>query len=566
MYISKLDIKNFRAFEGEYSFEFVKGVNCLSGHNATGKSTILAILSNCGELKKKDGEQLNGKAFRGEYSQLIKGDVNKDKTGDVCKLYFADLPKFNEDKSNPFVKELSFRATYQNGKMTKRVEKLIDLDKNLYEITKKDIILNNERYRLIPKKIKNIRETEKKLNWPIIYLGLSRLFPVGESESLTQTLIKTEYDEEISNKHREILSSKDDYLSLVNVDTDVTQKRGVGFDTEKYSYKANSSGQDNLGQILLAVYSFENLKKTYEYYSGGLLLIDELDATLHPAAQNRLLDFLVNKSQELELQVFFTTHSQTLLEHINKRNDRVSKPQKVSNHYLNNSRGGIELKIAPSTKFVKNNLQETYSGMLSSNRIVIITEDDIGRWFLNKILEKNNFEYGSNIVMPEISIGWTQLIKLIKNDYSTFKNHLIFLDPDLSSKDNRAQLNDLLAGTEYKNHINKDNGNIFFVELDKNIEMVFYDYLFSLNQNDKFFYDPYIEDISLNYDSLRNAGPNTDSYDDKHKELDKIKAWFNDNKHIVDVAFNYWYEAEANKLEAFYKKFNTAFNRLFKQL
>ena len=272
MYISKLDIKNFRAFEGEYSFEFVKGVNCLSGHNATGKSTILAILSNCGELKKKDGEQLNGKAFKGEYSQLIKGDITKDKTGDVCKLYFDDLPKFNEDKSNPFVKELSFRATYQ---------------------------LNNERYRLIPKKIKNIRETEKKLNWPVIYLGLSRLFPVGESESLTQTLIKTEYDEEISNKHREILSSKDDYLSLVNVDTDVTQKRGVGFDTEKYSYKANSSGQDNLGQILLAVYSFENLKKTYEYYSGGLLLIDELDATLHPAAQNRLLDFLVNKSQHI---------------------------------------------------------------------------------------------------------------------------------------------------------------------------------------------------------------------------------------------------------------------------
>lgn len=566
MYISKLDIKNFRAFEGEYSFEFVKGVNCLSGHNATGKSTILAILSNCGELKKKDGEQLNGKAFRGEYSQLIKGDINKDKTGDVCKLYFEDLPKFNEDKSNPFVNELSFRATYQNRKMTKRVEKLIDPDKNLYEITKKDIILNSERYRLIPKKIKNVRETEKKLNWPIIYLGLSRLFPVGESESLARTSIETEYDEEISNKHREILSSNDNYLSLVNVDTDVTQKRGVGVDTEKYSYKANSSGQDNLGQILLALYSFENLKKTYEYYSGGLLLIDELDATLHPAAQNRLLDFIVEKSQELELQIFFTTHSQTLLEHINKRNDRVSKLQKISNHYLNNSRGSIELKIDPPTKFVKNNLQETYSGMLSSNRIVIITEDDVGRWFLNKILEKNKFKYGSNIFMPDIFIGWTELIKLIRNDYSTFKNHLIFLDPDLSCKDNRAQLNNLVSGTEYRNHINKDNGNIFFVELDKNIEMVFYDFLFSLNQNDKFFYDPYIEDIGLSYNSLRNAGPNTNPYNNKEKELDKIKAWFKDNKYIVDVAFNYWYETEKNKIDAFYKKFNTAFNRLFGQL
>lgn len=566
MYISKLDIKNFRAFEGEYSFEFVKGVNCLSGHNATGKSTILAILSNCGELKKKDGEQLNGKAFRGEYSQLIKGDINKDKTGDVCRLYFEDLPKVNEDESNPFVNQLSFRATYQNGKKTKRREKLIDKGKNLYEITKEDIMLNNERYRLIPKKIKNIRDTEKKLNWPVIYLGLSRLFPVGESESVGPSLIKTDYDKEISHKHREILSLKDSYLSLVNVDTDIPQKRGVGFDTEKYSYRANSSGQDNLGQILLALYSFENLKKNYEYYSGGLLLIDELDATLHPAAQNRLLDFLVEKSQELELQVFFTTHSQTLLEHINKRNAKVSKSQKVSNHYLNNSRGVIELKIDPPTKFVKNNLQETYSGMLSSNRIVILTEDDIGRWFLNKILEKNNFKYGSNIFMPDIFIGWTQLIKLIKNDYSTFKNHLIFLDPDLSRKNNRDQLNDLLSGTEYKNHINKDNGNIFFVELDENIEKVFCNYLFSLNQNDKFFYDPNIEDIGLNYDSLRNAGPNTNSYNNKDKEIDKIKAWFNDNKHIIEVAFDYWYEVEKNKLEPFYKKFNTAFNRLFNQI
>lgn len=565
MYISKLDIENFRAFEGRYSFKFVKGVNCFSGHNATGKSTILAILSNCGELKKKDGEQLNGKAFRGEYSQLIKGDVNKDKTGDVCKLYFDNLPKFNEDESNPFVNELSFRATYQKVTRTKRVEKLIDANKNLYEITKKDITLNNERYRLIPKKIKNIRDTEKKLNWPVIYIGLSRLFPVGESEELTQSIIKTDYDEEISNKHREILSLKDNYLSLVNVDMDITQKRGVGFDTEKYSYRANSSGQDNLGQILLAVYSFENLKNTYKYYSGGLLLIDELDATLHPAAQNKLLDFLVEKSKELELQVFFTTHSQTLLEHINKINCRVSDEQKVCNHYLDNSKNTIEIKVNPTTIFIKNNLQETYTGMYMDKKIVVLTEDKVGRWFLNKILLKKDFKFGSSLDLPDISIGWTELIRLVRNDYSTFRNHLIFLDPDLSSKENRQQLNDLLAGTVYRNHINKDNGNIYFVEIGKNIEQIFYDYLFNLEPNDRFFYDNYIDSIGLNYDSLRNAGPNSEKYVKFEKELDKIKAWFNDNLHIMEFAFDYWYEINRDKIDSFYKKFNTSFNRILNQ-
>lgn len=565
MYISKLEIENFRAFDDKYTFEFVKGVNCLSGHNATGKSTLLAILSNCGELKKKDGLQLNGKAFKGEYSQLIKGDLKKDKTGEVCKLFFEDLPANNEDESNPYVKELSFRATFQSKKITKKIETPIDKEKDIYKITKEELVLNNERYRLIPKK--NIfRDTEKKLNWPVIYLGLSRLFPVGESESVHKSLIKTDYDINISEQHSRILSSKDSYISLANVDTDITQKKGVGFDTDKYSYKANSAGQDNLGQILLAIYSFERLKKNYDNYSGGLLLIDELDSTLHPAAQNRLLDFLVEKSEELNLQIFFTTHSQTLLEHINVRNKRAFQSQKISNHYLDNSRGNIEVKINPTTKFMKNNLNETYTGMTRRNRILILTEDSVGRWFLDKILEKNKFNFRSNIFMPDISIGWTQLLKLIKNDYSTFKNHLIFLDPDLSSKENRNQLNELLSGTPYKDHINKNNGNIFFVDLNKSIEKIFYEYLFNLEQNDKFFYDSRIEDMDLNYDSLRSAGPESSIYDGKGKEIDKVKMWFNDNKHVIDIAFDYWYSTEEDKLDSLFKKFNTSVNRILNHL
>ena len=69
-----------------------------------------------------------------------------------------------------------------------------------------------------------------------------------------------------------------------------------------------------------------------------------------------------------------------------------------------------------------------------------------------------------------------------------------------------------------------------------------------------------MEEIGLNFNSLRNAGPETNKYDNESKEVDKIKAWFNDNRYIVEVAFDYWYEVEKNKLDAFYKKFNTAFN------
>ena len=84
---------------------------------------------------------------------------------------------------------------------------------------------------------------------------------------------------------------------------DVSRKNGTGIETETYSYLANSSGQDNLGQILLAIFSFKNLKATLKSYSGGILLIDEIDATLHPAAQFKLLDFMKKMSKELDLQI-----------------------------------------------------------------------------------------------------------------------------------------------------------------------------------------------------------------------------------------------------------------------
>ncbi|WP_256926245.1 AAA family ATPase [Candidatus Enterococcus testudinis] len=39
------------------------------------------------------------------------------------------------------------------------------------------------------------------------------------------------------------------------------------------------------------------------------MLIDEIDATLYPAAQNKLINIIYKKSIEYGFQVFCTTHS-----------------------------------------------------------------------------------------------------------------------------------------------------------------------------------------------------------------------------------------------------------------
>ena len=57
-------------------------------------------------------------------------------------------------------------------------------------------------------------------------------------------------------------------------------------------------------QIMYLLLSFIKLKTEYdnigEPWPGGILLIDELDATLHPAAQIRLID-LIYKVEPMKL-------------------------------------------------------------------------------------------------------------------------------------------------------------------------------------------------------------------------------------------------------------------------
>lgn len=169
MYIKKIKIENFRAFSKKdevYEIELGTNLTCISGHNGIGKSTILAMLSNCAEIKKKDGELLNGDAFRGDYSDIIKYDKIADSSGRKCTIFFDDLPR--DEKGNildGYLSELSFRATTQK------------LDEA------------NFRYRLIPIKDEN-KKDEKKISWPVYYLGLSRLFPFGEADAVEQKTIK----------------------------------------------------------------------------------------------------------------------------------------------------------------------------------------------------------------------------------------------------------------------------------------------------------------------------------------------------------------------------------------
>lgn len=162
----------------------------------------------------------------------------------------------------------------------------------------------------------------------------------------------------------------------------------AGINTEEYSATSNSSGQDNLTHILLAVESFELLKQELgENYDGGMLAIDEIDATLHPSVQFSLFNYLEQKSKELNLQIVFTTHSITLLEYITESIERsASYDNKVVFIDRKPSTNEPDIINNPSKEYFINNLSRTVSNSLQKKEnIRILTEDAVARDFYEKL-------------------------------------------------------------------------------------------------------------------------------------------------------------------------------------
>lgn len=267
-----LKLNDFRQFKN-MDILLGKRLTVLAGRNSTGKSTILGVLANSGELKKKDGTTYSDGQFRAEFSEIFHGSKKYDASGsDRIQI---DIVDENDNK----IDYRKFRTAWQNDN-------------------------GRDRFRVIPLKLLDGgKKTEAKMQIPVLYLGLSRLFPIGEAneDKITTNKIKFIDDEQkkwFIEQYAKILSLYDTVTDVSNYSIGETdKKKGVGIETDKYDYLTNSSGQDNLGQILMSILSFKRLKKQREEWTGGLLLIDEIDATLHPAAQKRLIDLLVKEAK-----------------------------------------------------------------------------------------------------------------------------------------------------------------------------------------------------------------------------------------------------------------------------
>lgn len=308
----EISINDFRLFHNQ-TLLLGKYLTVLSGRNSTGKSTILGMLANSGEQKKKDGVTYSERPFRAEFSELFKGSRQFDEIGaDRFTIKLCDENGTETDYR-------SFRTAWQTKDSSRRKNQVLACEQGTASAAEhRDAEPQKfNRFRVIPfKKFEDGKKTEAKFDYPVLYLGLSRLFPLGESKDSSISTKRIAFKSEAHKQwfighYTSILSMQEGLTQVTNYSIGETDKKsGIGVNTEQYDYLTNSSGQDNLGQILLAILSFKKLREDQgEQWHGGMLLIDEIDATLHPAAQSKLITLFLQEARDNGFQIVVTTHS-----------------------------------------------------------------------------------------------------------------------------------------------------------------------------------------------------------------------------------------------------------------
>lgn len=328
----------------------------------------------------------------------------------------------------------------------------------------------------------------------------------------------------------------------------------------------NSNGQDDLTQILLAVSSFEDLKKKLgDKFYGGMLLIDELDAGLHTATQKKLLDYIIERARKLDIQIVFTTHSLDLIKHfVSCQKRQNSNADDLVLSYLTNGRGKIEEKVNPTIDWITNEITDTYNSSLGKSRNVkILTEDDTANWFLRYLFRKSKYKKylrDLKVHLLDVSMGWQAILNLIKNN-SYFTNYIPILDADVTDSK-------ISQKTKYNNwHVGKNIDEysvLTFPKLTDDTKKLYlegeiWEFIKELPTNDKIYSEKRLTEIPIVKRTVISNGPGKKYI--KGNEESQIKAWFKANKSLlIDVSLPYFCEKYNDEIIKFLNQIIEKYN------
>lgn len=313
----------FRKFQ-DLSLPFFSRITLLTGHNGVGKSTILGLLASLSGITKGTDKTYFGKQFDASIAEIVYIDHATEVAAPKAANKLAEPQVHYKIDNFELVKECSLtrRGAAPRARVVARSVphlKFIDAGTPI--------------------------GPDAKVPLPTIFLGVTRMLPVGESpDARIQNTVADKWhaDDEafMLRLVKRVIPGGQASAGAITVNRIMQTSKHSTHPKYPYGPRSVSLGQDSLGAIVTALASFYRLKrKLGANYSGGLLIIDELDASFHPHAITRLVEELRKAADELDLQIVATTHSTTLIElvHPEGPNKRIAKG-KDGVLYLRNTR------------------------------------------------------------------------------------------------------------------------------------------------------------------------------------------------------------------------------------
>ena len=481
-------IENFRNFK-DVSFDLGRKITVLSGQNGVGKSNLLSLIASGSGLNKKS---VLGSNFQPEFYDFF--NVDKDEDFENYKLY---LTYVEENGKTALTKRLSFKNDTKNG----RGIRIIPRTSNIY---------------IEDSTIKSAEEKAKmeydvggaaRVRIPTIYLSLSRLYPLGECKDTVKIIEMRKnnslYLKEADKKYKYwynavIPNSIENEAVLTKVEKNACSRASLHMDINNTPTLSQSIGQDNLGNIISALVDIYMLSLDKDY-KGAVLCIDEIDVSLHPDTQIRLLDLFNKLSKELNIQFVLSTHSLTILKEVLKKEKRNNQDYKIV--YLKD----------PSTPYVTNSksyelLKADMFGSLSFQRpkVKIYFEDEIGKMLFEMLMKAfENIHYA------------------VKNKYE---------NPILRNS------SDVRDYVEINDRIHSLNGLLRLLENTKRIPTILgCEELFKINKADEYFKRIiFVLDGDARYKEPRQK-PKIKNY--LNKKYDPKESKLNDRSHPDNICF-----------------------------
>lgn len=397
--IQKLHIEKFRGFQG-VDCELGSQITAIAGQNGTQKTVLLGILSQPFSITDKDNPMISEVPL----------------CGGNYKSAFADKFKFSPTFDVPKGHEWTLYVDGEEPFTLESIPREKGTDK--VRFYRKGDHSKGAGY----------------LQYPVIYLSLKRLFPIGEDQRLAESSrVQLEPEEiaEFKKLHEDILDTGDPIESPQYVES--VNKNTLGVNTDCYDWRLNSAGQDNLGKIILALLSFRRLCNLYpDNYKGGILALDELDSALYPASQIELFKTLRHYAAKYHIQIIFTTHSLSLLEVVCrdyqeslKHNNSKGRIQVL---YLEKNDGLIDLTPIKSYQTIKNRLNVSMD-IEVPKKLTVYTEDDEAKIFMRSLLPA---KWRSRIAFESCTMGCQNYLQLVGRKISAFQlpQSCIVLDGD----------------------------------------------------------------------------------------------------------------------------------------